>query len=112
MDQSIINCLKLISPNKTIRIRKSCDGIELDVAISINDLIVKGSTAQRPVDPEEPNLYYNTDNHEFEYWNGTAWVPFGSSTPPANDVFTFTFPFNLGGSTSTGLPYSIPILLS
>lgn len=38
-----------------------------------------GNTATRPPTPATPTIRYNTDFEQFEYWDGMAWVQFGSS---------------------------------
>lgn len=44
--------------------------------VTIADLIPSGNTAQRPSNPTEgpASLRYNTEDHAFEFWNGTEWA--------------------------------------
>jgi hypothetical protein len=87
---SIVNCIHFCSPDGTIRITKSCDGIGLSVNLGLSDIIPSGTTAQRPTSPVEgpDSLRYNTTEHTFEYYNGTEWGPLGGTivTPEGDSL--------------------------
>lgn len=45
-------------------------------------VVPKITNAQRPASPALGHLVYNTDQGQFEYFNGGIWVPFSSSPVP------------------------------
>lgn len=58
-------------------------------------LIPRMTTAQRPSSPITSLIIYNTTLAWFEYWDGTAWVPFLSSSTgwtTAGNTLTGTLP--------------------
>ena len=42
-------------------------------------VVPKITNAQRPASPTLGHFLYNTDQGQFEYYNGVNWVPFSSS---------------------------------
>jgi len=73
MDRS---CFNIFSPKHTLTITKDCKGIAIDV---VN---FKGPTSDRPQNPEEGYLYYNTTLHNYEFWNGSEWIQWGTGGGP------------------------------
>lgn len=83
---TIISCFNLKSPDGSVRITKRCDGV--DLVVSLQDLIPRWTNTGRPANPVEPSVGYNTQEHIFEYWNGTEWLPFGGGLSLADALMT------------------------
>jgi len=50
--------------------------------------VPSGTTAQRPASPSVGEIRYNTDNAEFEQYDGTEWGAIGGAAPLKNFFFT------------------------
>ena len=49
-----------------------------------------GTTAQRPVSPEQGYSRYNTTDNKLEFWNGTKWQQLPELNPPT--IITVSYP--------------------
>ena len=68
-----------VSINATGAVPNASAMLDIDAA-GKGLLIPRMTTAQRPASPITSLIIYNTTLAWFEYWNGTAWVPFLSSS--------------------------------
>ena len=54
--------------------RNLADTVKTDSALAVPT----GTTAQRPASPAVGDVRYNTTEGEYEAYNGTAWVTWGT----------------------------------
>jgi len=53
-----------------------------------------GNTSQRPSSPTTGMFRYNTDSTSFEYYNGSAWLKFGTASGGSSDGYVDNATFN------------------
>ena len=105
----VLSCMEITAQNVGIGISTPNASAALDVTSSSKGFLTpRMTTAQRSAisSPAAGLIIYNTDCNAFNYWNGTAWIPFPSN---ANAPAT---PGSITGNltpcqNTTGIAYSV-----